>query len=144
VRTEKRKAMSATVRTMNYLLSGSLLALTAALITEGALRLPLVFGWLICINVFTFVFYGVDKLNSIWEDEKAENKALKARIPEAALLLLALAGGSPAAALAIALLPHKTAKDWFLIRFLFIVIIQGIALYFLWDMLPWPGTSAAS
>ena len=144
MRNEKRNAMSGTARTLSYFLSGSLLALTAALILEGALQVPLIFGWLISINVFTFIYYGIDKLNSIWAEGDPKRNALNVRIPETALLLLALVGGSPAAVFAIVLLPHKSSKDWFLIRFLAIIIIQGIALYFLWDMLPWPATTAAS
>lgn len=144
MRIEKRNAMSGTARTLSYFLSGSLLALTATLIMEGALQVPLIFGWLISINVFTFIYYGIDKLNAVWSEGNPARKALNVRIPEAALLLLALAGGSPAAALAIVLFRHKTSKDWFLIRFLAIIIIQGIALYFLWDMLPWPDAAAAS
>jgi uncharacterized membrane protein YsdA (DUF1294 family) len=108
---------------------------------EGALQVPLIFGWLISINVFAFLYYAIDKLNSIWVEGNPRLAALKVRIPEPALLLLALVGGSPAAAIAIILLPHKTNKDWFLIRFLGVIAIQGVALYLLWDMLPWPATS---
>jgi uncharacterized membrane protein YsdA (DUF1294 family) len=59
-------------------------------------------------------------------------------------LLLALVGGSPAAGLAIVLLPHKISKPWFLIRYFGVLVLQGVALYFLWDMLPWSKAAAAS
>jgi uncharacterized membrane protein YsdA (DUF1294 family) len=133
--------MSRTARILSYFLSGSLLALTTALILEGLLAVPLIFGWLISINVFTFLAYGIDKLNAIWSGGNPNRQSLKVRIPEAALLLLALVGGSPAAGLAIILFRHKTRKRWFLVRYLAIIAIQAIALYFLWDMLP---LSAAS
>ena len=133
--------MSSFVRTLAYFSSGALLSLTAALILEGALQVPLVYGWLICINIFTFLFYAIDKMNSIAAEADPVLRALKIRIPEVSLLLLALVGGSPAAGLAIVLLPHKISKPWFLIRYFAILVLQGVALYFLWDMLPWAAAS---
>jgi uncharacterized membrane protein YsdA (DUF1294 family) len=138
VRTYQRSPMSGAMRAFSYWLSAVLLALMAALIMEGALSLHLVPAWLISINIFTLIFYWIDKINSIWVDENERRKALNMRIPEAALLFLALAGGSPAAALAIAVLPHKTNKDWFLFCILLILVIQGIAVFLLRDELPWP------
>ena len=82
--------------------------------------------------------YWIDKLNAVWVGEDEKRKAKKMRIPEWSLLLLALVGGSPAAALMIAILPHKINKGWFMIRFLAILILQGIVIYTLWDQLPWP------
>jgi len=123
--------MSPSMRIFSYWLEGLLLALTAALILEGALMLDLIVAWLISINVFTLIFYGIDKLNSIWVDENPREKVKKMRIPEAALLLLALAGGSPAAALMVLVLPHKTNKFWFLVGLFLILLAQGIGIY-LW------------
>ena len=137
MRTYFDSAFSPVMRTMSYSLSGMLLALTAALILEGALSLPLILGWLISINVFTAIFYWVDKINSIWVGENPARSAQKVRIPEAALLLMALAGGSPAAALMIAILPHKTSKGGFMFWFAMILLAQVIAVYLLWDRLPW-------
>ena len=125
------------MRTIVYFLSGVLLALTAALILEGAFSLHLIPAWLICINLFTATFYWIDKINSVWVDEDKKRKALKVRIPEMALLLLALAGGSPAAVPMILFLPHKLYKPWFMFRFLAILILQGVALYLFWEQLPW-------
>ena len=136
--------MSPFVRTLAYFSSGALLSLTAALILEGALQVPLIYGWLICINIFTFLFYAIDKMNAIWSEGNPVRIARNVRIPENALLLLALVGGSPAAGLAIVLLPHKISKPWFLIRYFAILVLQGVALYFLWDMLPWAEAPAAS
>jgi uncharacterized membrane protein YsdA (DUF1294 family) len=135
IRVQTRPPMSAAMRTASYWLSGSLLALTTALILEGALHLHLLVGWLIAINLFTFLYYGIDKLNSIWEDKSPKNKAEKVRIPEVALLLLALVGGSPGALLAVLVLNHKTNDGWFVLRLLLALAAQGVALYLLRDKL---------
>ena len=115
-----------------YSLSGLLLALMMALILEGALILPLLFSWLIAINAITFLFYGVDKLNSRSEPGQ------EARIPESTLLILALAGGTPLALLAMAMLRHKVSDTWFLLRFVLFLALQGVLLFLLWDQIPWP------
>ncbi|MGD2206710.1 MAG: DUF1294 domain-containing protein [Anaerolineae bacterium] len=117
---------------IQYSLSGALLSLTAALIIEGAFALPLIFAWLIGINAFTLVFYSIDKLNS------KSSAPEKVRIPEFTLLFLALAGGSPAAALAMIFLPHKISKASFLLPYLLILAGQGAAIYYLHDTIPWP------
>ena len=126
------------MRTITYASSGVLLALTAALIIEGAFSLHLIPAWLISINLFTAIYYWIDKINAVYvgDDQKREDQTV--RIPEIALLLLALAGGSPAAALMIAILPHKINKGEFMILFLAVVIAQGVAIYTYWDQLPWP------
>lgn len=126
------------MRTIVYLLSGVLLALTAALILEGAFSLHLIPAWLIFINFFTAIFYWIDKINADWVGEDKKREAENVRIPECALLLLALAGGSPAAVPMILFLPHKINKAWFMFRFLAILILQGAAIYLFWDQLPWP------
>lgn len=135
--------MSKTQRTLTYWLSASLLALTLALILEGAFGLNLILGWVVSINFFTLLYYGIDKLNAPWSDASPQNKAKNVRITEPALLLMALVGGSPAAALAIVFLPHKTKEFRFIMGFLLILAIQGIALFFLqdriaalWDLSP--------
>lgn len=117
---------------IQYALSGMLLALTGALILEGALDLPLLFAWLIAINVFAFIFYGIDKLNS---QSSAQGIS---RIPEFALLSLALAGGSPFAFAAMLLFWHKIKKAGFMISFVAILIAQGVIVYLLRDSLPIP------
>ena len=136
--TYRQYPMSPPVRTFVYWASGVLLALTAALIIEGAFSLHLIPAWLISINFFTAIYYWIDKRNAVWVEEDKERKAEKVRIPEWSLLLLALVGGSPAAALMIFILPHKIKKSWFMIRFLAILVAQGVALYLYWDQLPWP------
>jgi len=59
-------------------------------------------GYLLLINVATFVMYGIDK-----------RKAMKDqwRIPEKTLLLTALAGGSLGAFVGMQMFHHKT-KHW--------------------------------
>lgn len=117
---------------IQYTLSGLLLSLTVALILEGALALPLLYGWLIALNVFTFLFYGIDKLNS------RSSSPLTVRIPEFALLFLALAGGSPAALLATVLFTHKISKVGFMLSLLLIVVAQAAAAYYYRESIPWP------
>ena len=60
--------------------------------------------YLVAINVVTFVIYGADK----WKARRG-----RWRIPEAALLWLAVLGGSPAALLAMWLFRHKTKHNKF-------------------------------
>jgi uncharacterized membrane protein YsdA (DUF1294 family) len=50
------------------------------------------------------------------------------RVPEAALLGLALIGGSPAAMMAMFILRHKTRKPAFLIPFALIVLAQALGI----------------
>jgi uncharacterized membrane protein YsdA (DUF1294 family) len=126
------------VRTIIYFLSGVLLALTAALIIEGAFSLHLIPAWLISINFFTAIYYWIDKINAVWVDEDKKREAEKVRIPEMSLLGLALVGGSPLAVPMILFLPHKLYKPWFMVRFLAILALQGAALYLFWEQLPWP------
>ena len=126
------------MRTIIYFLSGVLLALTAALILEGAFALHLIPAWLISINLFTAIFYWIDKINAVWVGEDTRRAVLTVRIPEIALLFLALVGGSPAAALMILILPHKISKGEFMIPFVAVLVAQGVAIYTYWDQLPWP------
>jgi uncharacterized membrane protein YsdA (DUF1294 family) len=70
---------------------------------------------LLGINVTTYLLYWVDK-------SQAENRGY--RISEATLLLLAAAGGSPAAFLACHNLRHKTRKQPFRALLYFIAALQ--------------------
>jgi uncharacterized membrane protein YsdA (DUF1294 family) len=134
--------MSATGRVVSYSLMGTLLALMLALILRGALALHLVIAWLVAINVFTPLFYGIDKLNSMLGERHPEEAAAQRnlRIPEAVLLLLALLGGSLTALLAVALLPHKSNKIGFVLWLLAILALQVAALVYFQDRIPWPGS----
>ena len=131
-------------RITSYTLMGLLLALMGALIGEGLLAVPLVFTWLVAINLITFLFYGIDKMNSVWEDDIPERKALMVRIPEVVLLALALAGGSPLAFFAVLAFEHKVNKPWFIVRLIIIFALQGLLLILFWDQIPWPKLVPAS
>lgn len=77
-------------------------------------------GWqvllyLLAINLVTFAAYGADK--------RAARHG-QARIPEKALHLLALAGGTPAAYLAQRHFRHKTRKGSFQATFWMIAVTQ--------------------
>jgi uncharacterized membrane protein YsdA (DUF1294 family) len=105
---------------------------------EGAFGLALFVAWLIAINAITLIFYRVDKLNSIWEDNNQSRKAKRTRIPEISLLFLVLVGGSPGAVLGMVIPPdHKTSDCWFLFRFLVVLVAQAAGAYLFWEQIPW-------
>ncbi len=79
---------------------------------------------LAAINALTFVLYGIDK----WKSKRA-----KWRISEAALLLLALFGGSLGAWLGMTIWNHKTNHLRFrLLVPLFFLLHLALAIYLLW------------
>ena len=71
--------------------------------------------WLVAINLVTYLMYAWDK--------RRANKGQR-RISERELLLWALAGGSPAAFLAMRRFRHKTQKTSFRVQYWAIVVIQ--------------------
>ena len=75
---------------------------------------------LICINVVTFVVYGIDK----W---KAKHS--KMRIREAALLMLAVLGGSIGALLGMRVWHHKTMHKKFKYGLPLILLAQIALIY---------------
>ncbi|HWG46432.1 MAG TPA: DUF1294 domain-containing protein [Gemmataceae bacterium] len=77
----------------------------------------LVAGWLAAINLTTFGYYGYDK---------ACARRAARRVPEIVLHGLTLAGGSPAAFLAMRLFRHKTIKGRFQVLFWCIVVLQAL------------------
>ena len=77
---------------------------------------------LICINVVTFVVYGIDK----W---KAKHS--KMRIREAALLMLAVLGGSVGALLGMRVWHHKTMHKKFKYGLPLILLAQIALIYFI-------------
>jgi len=91
-------------------------AILAAFIWSG-LGLDPVLSWLLSINLVTFLTYGYDKQIA---------GTGRMRVPERVLLLLALAGGSPAGWLGMRVFHHKTAKQSFTTRFWLIVLLQVI------------------
>lgn len=80
---------------------------------------PWVAAYLGAINAATLALYAWDKHRAVRG---------RRRVPELALLGLALAGGTPAAALAVATLRHKTRKPAFLAALAAVAAAQGIAL----------------
>jgi uncharacterized membrane protein YsdA (DUF1294 family) len=105
---------------------GASLALAAAGVLW--LRLEVMLAWLLAVNLVTFLTYGYDK--SIAGSGRV-------RVPERVLLLLALAGGSPAALLGMRLFHHKTAKSSFQQKFWLVLLLQAILviIYFLWRLI---------
>jgi len=76
-------------------------------------------AFLLAINVVTFAVYGIDK----WSAMKG-----RGRTPELTLHMLALLGGSPAAAGAQSLFRHKTKKRSFRRIFIAIISVQLVAI----------------
>ncbi len=78
--------------------------------------------YLILINVFTFIIYGVDKYKAIHS---------KRRVKIATLLFLAFLGGSIGSILAMYLFRHKTNKTYFKFGIPLILVTQIIFFLFL-------------
>jgi uncharacterized membrane protein YsdA (DUF1294 family) len=87
------------------------------------LGLALAYAGLISLNMVTLALYGYDKRQAIVRG---------ARIPEAALHVAALLGGSPGALLGQELFRHKTRKRSFRIVFVAIVLLQIAIIYGYW------------
>ena len=104
------------------------LGLAAALVaaTLGTHRAGLGWpsAWLVAANLAAASAYAWDKRRAVRGGR---------RIPETVLLGLALVGGSPASALAMGLLRHKTRKPPFLIAFAAVVLLQAAVLAALWS-----------
>jgi uncharacterized membrane protein YsdA (DUF1294 family) len=108
--------------------------MTAAIIlllaVAGCLFTPLDFlvAWLISANLAAFGLYAYDKAS-------ASRRLL--RVPEGTLLAVAVLGGTPGAALGMALLRHKVTKRVFQARFWGIAGLQAALImgYNLWRLL---------
>ena len=87
------------------------------------LGLTPLYAGLISMNMVTLALYGYDKHQAV---------AGGTRIPEAALHVAALLGGSPGTALAQGLFRHKTRKRGFRMVFIVIVLLQVAAIYGYW------------
>jgi uncharacterized membrane protein YsdA (DUF1294 family) len=81
--------------------------------------------YLAAINAATFAAYGLDK---------SQARERGRRISESTLLLLGLAGGSPAAFAAQRIFHHKTHKVSFQIQFWFIAALQAGAIVAVWAL----------
>lgn len=85
-----------------------------------SLLFKLVIAYIIFINFFTFILYGVDKY-------KAKHNQF--RIPEATLLLCGYLGGSYGAVIGMQVWHHKTRKWKFRIAVpLAVVFVTGVLL----------------
>jgi len=80
--------------------------------------------YLICINTFSFFFYGFDKLQAI-----RNNKNIS-RVSEKALLLVSLLGGSIGALFSMVAFRHKIKKLSFMLKYVVVVLIQVLLVYF--------------
>jgi uncharacterized membrane protein YsdA (DUF1294 family)/cold shock CspA family protein len=99
---------------------GGLVTFTTLVVITTTLKLvgaPTFWAWFGTVNLVALSFYAFDKYRATQGGR---------RIPEAVLLGLALLGGSPAAALGMAVLRHKTRKVSFLLTSAAIVIAQVI------------------
>ncbi|MBK8901975.1 MAG: DUF1294 domain-containing protein [Anaerolineaceae bacterium] len=83
--------------------------------------------WLLAINIITVVMYRYDKNIS---------GSGRSRVPESRLLLLALAGGTPGAYIAMFHMRprHKARKLSFLWRFWAIVLVQIALIVAYWQL----------
>ena len=79
--------------------------------------------WLAVMSLFSLILYGWDKLMAIWD---------RRRIPEAALLAAAAAGGAPGAALGMLLFRHKIRKPRFTITVPICLFLQAALLLYAW------------
>ncbi|MBN1123549.1 MAG: DUF1294 domain-containing protein [Sedimentisphaerales bacterium] len=85
-------------------------------------NLGLLWAYLISVSFVTFGAYGYDKRQS---------RKGRGRIPEAVLHILALAGGTPGAAIGQFVFRHKTRKLRFRVVFFLIVLLQlGIVILY--------------
>ena len=83
--------------------------------------LDIVLQYLVIINVATFLTYGLDK----WKAKRS-----KWRIREAALLMLAVLGGSIGAWLGMKVWHHKTQHKKFKYGIPAIIIVQAIIIWY--------------
>lgn len=82
-----------------------------------------ILGYFLVLNILTFVVYGLDKHSARIGGQ---------RVPENVLLLLAFAGGTPAAYIARKYFRHKTIKRPFITRLRLILIVQiGVLLLYI-------------
>lgn len=79
--------------------------------------------WIAAASAVAFVLTLLDKSRA---------RRGRWRIPEATLLGVALAGGSPGLALGMLVARHKTRKPGFLAAFAAVLALQAGAVYLLW------------
>lgn len=82
--------------------------------------------YLLVINTLSFIQIGYDKNLA---------KKNKSRISEKALLSFVLLGGTIGSGLAMLIFRHKTSKKSYLLKFWFIVLMQLLLTYFVYNYL---------
>lgn len=87
--------------------------------------LDLVSAWVLGITAVTFLVYGYDK---------AIADSGRTRVPEMALLILVLVGGTLGALAGMFVFKHKTRKRSFQVKLVGVLVIQALLLfaYFYW------------
>lgn len=78
--------------------------------------------YLIIINIFSFLLFGIDKFLAIKS---------KRRVPEKDLLVLSFIGGAIGGLLAMFIFKHKVNKGSFLFKFLFVLVVTIFITFFL-------------
>ena len=86
-----------------------------------SLKIQIISGYAILINLIAFFFYGIDKAKAARGNR---------RISEKTLWLLALVGGSAGALLAMNFFRHKTKKLSFQMVLALILALQIVIIYF--------------
>lgn len=110
-----------------------LVALYVAPLDPTALRAALgrdhtaLLAWLGGASAVTFLTFVVDKLIAIWNGRGHD----VARVPEMALLLLALVGGAPGGLLAMLVARHKVRKPAFAAGLPMMLVLQAVAVAYL-------------
>ena len=93
--------------------------------------------YIICVNVLTFLVYGIDKWRStsgrLLPTGRKKAKQGSWRISEATLLILAVIGGSIGALLGMKIWHHKTMHKKFKYSLPLILLVQIALIYLLLD-----------
>jgi uncharacterized membrane protein YsdA (DUF1294 family) len=110
-------------RHIRYTLGLATCTTLALLLALWRLGLAPAYAYLISINTMVMLLYGYDKRQAI---------VGRTRVPEMALHVAALLGGSPGALLGQRLFHHKTRKLGFQAVFAAIVLLQIVGLYGYW------------
>ncbi|MEA2016920.1 MAG: DUF1294 domain-containing protein [Campylobacterota bacterium] len=84
--------------------------------------------YLICINIFSFIYYGYDKLQAIRSDKNIS------RVSEKALITVSFIGGTMGAVISMVIFRHKIKKLSFMVKFTIVVLVQVLVCYFKGDI----------
>ena len=87
-------------------------------------NIPVIVWYFGSINLFSFILFGIDKLNSTKE---------RKRVPELSFHFFSLIGGVLGLLLGVVLFRHKLNNRYFLLLQLIILILWMIALYFIFQ-----------